>query len=543
MSDITRLRPDYYSIPVTLLNGNSTFISPYAFTIPHGDRVDLMFDPTPGQLPCLLAEIPNLFIVGNRGGGKSTLLRFLAHALAMSRPGLKYIIIRRSFPELGKTHLAYLEDELFRMGGEKKGFYYNRSDHVVRYPNGSLGFYAACAEPGDVRKIVGAEAGLIIFDEAPEMDWSSMVEIAASARVPEGFGYDPRVIYSGNPMGPAINDLWTYFIDKNVDPLEDEEYDVADWHHIWLNLEENPHLDAKKYRKRFAGLPANVVKAWRDGERVVDGALFDFRQTITVESADGSRSKRPYHVIETMPTVDGGRLIDEPWVQIYRAYDHGYHPDPAYVLWFAVYGRKVIAFLEQIFRRKAVKQIAREILLVEHELFGRPGASAEYQTWPEHLVIPSTGRVAVTYADPVIAIKTGQDVHSIQDTYNAWNIPMVKSVNSRETFVTAVHTLLRDEIAEKESKFSIFRQGCPYLIKALPRMRPDENNPLKMADHPDDHPPVTLAYYAMTQTAAFNNVERPTHRQPTIESRIRKELNKNKRVVGLNKALRRGRHN
>src|SRR5688572_25426819 len=138
---------------------------------------DILFRPFKEQIPFLFAREPNVFLWGNRGGGKSTLARMFAHTMAITYPGFKYIIVRRSYPELQKTHLANLPIELEKFGGERYGFSYNRTDHIARYPKGSLGYFFPCANDEDVRKVLGAEAALAIFDEAPELEWEWMAQI------------------------------------------------------------------------------------------------------------------------------------------------------------------------------------------------------------------------------------------------------------------------------------------------------------------------------------------------------------------------------
>jgi hypothetical protein len=272
-------------------------------TIPrHDPRSDItlaggepFFQPFAAQLPFLRAKDPNVFLWGDRGGGKSYLARMFAHGKAMSHAGFKYIIIRRSYPELLKTHCFFLHEEMQRLGGEKNGLTYNKSEHICYYPKGSAGFYYQCDSDEDVRKVLGAEAALVIFDEAPELEFSWMAEIKASIRVPKASGFIPMARYLGNPFGPSIDDLWRYFIDKDVDPAEDEDYNPADWRAIKLVLADNPHLDPALYRKQFSGIQNTAkLRAWRDGERTIDKALFTLK---------------PYHVIDTLPLFEGHPLI------------------------------------------------------------------------------------------------------------------------------------------------------------------------------------------------------------------------------------------
>jgi hypothetical protein len=51
-----------------------------------------------------------------------------------------------------------------------------------------------------------------------------------------------------------------------------------------------------------------------------------------------------------------------PWVRIFRAYDHGYWPDPAVCLWFAVIGRQIICFKEMVWYRTIARTMAKAIV-------------------------------------------------------------------------------------------------------------------------------------------------------------------------------------
>lgn len=334
-----------------------------AISIERDGRKVWLFVPSPKQTEAMMAREPNVFVWGNRGGGKSVCMRWFAHQLAIAIPGFKYAILRTSFPELMKNHLIFLEQEMNTLGGDKHGFSYHKTDHVCYYPNGSLGFYAQCANDADVKKILGAEVALVIFDEAPTFQWDHMRLIAASVRVPAGSGLIPMTRYLGNPVGDSIDELWKYFIDKDVSLEDDPEYRSDEWRAIEMHVQDNPYLDAKQYWKQFSGLPKHFIKAWKEGLRVEERTLFEFMPT-----KDG----KPYHVVSEIPrfgdgkpifTVDGDGTYHFPdWVRIYRAYDHGFWPDPAVCLWFAVYGKRVLCFKEMTRFRVLAKDIAKEII-------------------------------------------------------------------------------------------------------------------------------------------------------------------------------------
>lgn len=511
--------------------------SPYAFTV--GGQT--FFDPHSGAccwcgkasctnkqlvvLQRLTARVLHgigprrFFLRGNRGGGKSVLCRKgLCHALAMALAGLKYAVVRRNLPDLHKNHLMYLGKEMRTLGGS-----FHETRHEAKYENGSLGFYAQCEEEKDVEKIVGSEAAILFVDEAPQIKWQYLRTMAPSLRVPElEDGTQPYYtleVYGGNPIGESIEELDRYFIDKDVSPDEDPDYDPNDWECIDVSLQDNPSLNPHEYRKQFAGLPEHYRKAWLDGERIESRQMFSVHKTVShslMLHLGGTPREtplpdamlgRPYHYIQELPTISGVPLLKVPWVQIHRAYDHGFFPDPAAALWFAIYGRHICAFAEGTWFKEIAKDLAGKIVEQTSELIG------------SHPVVG-------TYADPEIAIQKGHDIVTIQDVFELNGVPMECSIADRVMYGDAIHSLLGEEVEPGVPRFTIYEPGCPMLAKYLPKMRFDEKNPRKLADHKMDHHPVALAFFALSSgvlsfTEATIEQQRPIWLDWINESRKR----------------------
>jgi len=273
-----------------------------------------------------------------------------------------------------------------------------------------------------------------------------------------------------NPLGPSAGDIMRYFVTKDVDLEEEPDYNPADWYSIHANLADNPHLDQDQYRKRFSGLPAHVRKAWVEGEFVLENALFDFYP---------KRAGKPYHVINDL---DIEKLVKA--ARIYRCYDHGWAPDPAYCAWIAHLGNRYIVFHEEIWLKTIVTDIAAEIKEVDKRL--------------------GIERVVATYCDPTIDINTGMDIRTIKDLFEANGVPMECSINKRDAFAFAVHTGLAEEAEPGIPRLQIYingRQGAPYLAKAIPMQRYDPKKPLAMDDQKDDHPVVAIAYFLLSHSS------------------------------------------
>jgi hypothetical protein len=453
--------------------------SPSAFLI----NGEVFFDPHPGPQLTVMQMVARrvmtglgpskYFLRGNRGGGKSvTVRKGICHALALLLAKLTYVVVRRNMPDLKMNHTRYLGSEMRTLTGRDD--MWNKTDAQSSYLNESLGYYRQCEEEKDVEKIVGAEAVILFVDEAPQIAWEHLRTMAPSMRVAKASDgsqpFWPVEIYSGNPMGESIEDLDKYFLDKDVDPLDDPLYDPNDWCHIPMHLADNPSLDPDEYRKQFAGIPAHFRAAWIDGVRMDSRTLFDVRKM-----KDG----KPYHYIQELPKIGETPLLRVPWIQIYRAFDMGFFPDPAVCVWFAVVGRRIIAISEQTWFRTIAKDLAAAMLETTKELVGETACG-------------------LTYVDPQINIKTGSDTVTVMDTLEMNGVPCEASINDRVLYADAIHGLLGEEVEPGVPRFQIYEPGCPMLAKYLPKMRWDEKNPRRMADHKFDHWIVALAYFAIS---------------------------------------------
>lgn len=501
----------------------TTAPSPYAFTV----SGEVFFDPHPGTQRTILevlrsrvmghGEAPaNVFLRGNRGSGKSRLVRSFCHACAMAFPGFKYVIVRRNMPDLRMNHTNFLRTEMRKLRGDENGW--NETFGQATYLNGSFGFYRQCEDERDAEKIVGSEAALLFVDEAPQIPWDLLRLMGPSLRVPKlADGTQPyrtMVVYGGNPIGESIDQLDQYFDDKTVDPEIDPEYDPADFLLIEVHRKDNPSIDEKEYRKQFAGLPAHYRAAWLDGIRMESRTLFTVHKTINekVLKFRGSEPRpeplpesmlgRPYHYISELPKVGDVPLLRVPWVQFFRAYDHGFLPDPAAALWLAVFGRRIIAVNESTWFSTTVEDIAAKMVAETTELIG-------------------DSPIVMTCVDPTIDVKDGRV--TVMDTLEMNGVPCEASINDRALYADAIHGLLGAEVEPGVPRFQIYEPGCPMLAKYLPKMRWDEKQPRKMADHQFDHWIVCLAYFAISSgVLSFSQAEPEKNaRQTMIEEALR----------------------
>jgi hypothetical protein len=120
----------------------------------------------------------------------------------------------------------------------------------------------------------------------------------------------------------------------------------------------------------------------------------------------------------------------------------------------------------------------------------------------------------MTAVDPQIDVKTGSDTVTIMDTLELNGVPCEASINDRVLYADAIHGLLGEEVEPGVPRFQIYEPGCPMLAKYLPKMRWDEKNTRKMADHKFDHWIVALAYFAISSGVLSNAQAETVQRRP-----------------------------
>ena len=282
---------------------------------------------TPKQRVFLRERHRHVAYGGARGGGKSHAVRLKAVLLAFHWPGIKLLIVRRSFTELRNNHI----DPLLKLLG---GFAsYNRQEKVFAFPNGSKLSFGYCSCDRDLDQYQGAEYDVIFLDEACLLQEEWIKRITACCRGVNGF--PKRVYYTLNPGGPSHGYFKRLFIDRQYRDGERPE----DYAFIQARLEDNPFLEESDpdYRAALQALPSKLRRAWLEGEwDLFSGQFFeDFvpdppawrAEAESVEREELRRQRRWCHVIEPFPPPRGWTVL--------RSYDFGYGR-PFSMAWWAV---------------------------------------------------------------------------------------------------------------------------------------------------------------------------------------------------------------
>ena len=114
---------------------------------------------------------------GARGGGKSWAVRVKAILLCLNWPGIKILIVRKTYKELTNNHIVPLQQMI-----PPEVARYNKTDKVFTFVNGSTIWFGYCNNDSDLDQYQGAEYDVIFFDEATQLQESWIKKIRTDCR-------------------------------------------------------------------------------------------------------------------------------------------------------------------------------------------------------------------------------------------------------------------------------------------------------------------------------------------------------------------------
>ena len=283
--------------------------------------------PNEKQALMLRAKTRHVGFGGARGGGKSWAVRCKAKLLALRYPGIRLLIVRRSYPELMNNHIQILRTELAAVAR------YNDKEKALRFPNGSSIHFMYCDCDADLDRLQGVEYDVIFLDEATQLSEYQMKTITACVRGVNDF--PKRIYYTCNPGGQGHGYIKRIFIDRRYEAGETP----ADYSFVRSLVTDNRALMAAQpdYVKQLEALPEKLRRAWLEGDwDVFEGQFFeDFRTTpsvrgcakLGIDPEDAKKRGLFTHVIAP---------FDPPaeW-KLYRSFDWGY-AKPFSCAWWAV---------------------------------------------------------------------------------------------------------------------------------------------------------------------------------------------------------------
>ena len=401
---------------------------------------------------------------GARGGGKSWAVRQKAKLLALAHPGIRLLIVRRSYRELLNNHVVYLRPELAGVAT------YNSSDKEFRFTNGSVLSLGYCDGDGDLDQYQGAEYDVLFIDEAGQLQSRWIEQINACVRGVNGF--PKRTYYTLNPGGPAHAYFKRLFIDRDFRPEENG----ADYSFIQARVTDNAALLAAQpeYVRALEVLPPHLRAMWLEGRwDVYAGQFFEELRN----DPDHYGDRRFTHVIDPFDIPAGWKL--------YRSYDFGY-ARPFSVGWWAV----------------DFDGTAYRIL----ELYGCTDRPNEGVKWTPERQFAEIRRIEQTHpwlrgrtvrgvADP--SIWDASRGESIAETAARMGVFFDKGDNRRLAGWMQVHYRLAFD-GQGVPGLYVFR-GCNAFLRTMPLLRYDEQQPEDLDTSLEDHVADEVRYFCMSR--------------------------------------------
>jgi phage terminase large subunit len=215
----------------------------------------MTISPQPKQREFMRAKNRFVCYGGARGGGKSWTVRAKATLLAVTYPGIRILILRRTYQELQENHINIMRAQLRAIAR------YNGTDKVLAFFNGTVVKFGYCDSEKDVEQYQGQEYDVIFIDEATHF---SEYQFRVLAAVLRGVNDFPKRMYlTCNPGGVGHAWVKRLFVDRQYRDNERPE----DYLFIPAKVSDNPALVQTNpgYVEFLDNLPDGVREAWRDG--------------------------------------------------------------------------------------------------------------------------------------------------------------------------------------------------------------------------------------------------------------------------------------
>jgi len=424
---------------------------------------NIIFKPNDGpQTQFLAASEREVFYGGARGGGKS---------YAMLIDPLRYcdkqhhraLLLRRSMPELRDmiNHSQRLYARAFT------GAKWREQEKEWRFPSGARIEFGYAENLTDVLRYQGQSYTWIGIDELPQYPTPEIYNFLRSSLR----SVDPEIPVfmraTGNPGN--VGSLWVK--EMFVDPAEpNKAFDV----HISTIAGE------KSISRRFipAKLQDNPYLMQTDDYLIMLSSLPEVQRKQFLEGDWGAFENSAFPEFDITTHIVQPFDIPRNWLR-FRTCDWGYS-SAACVLWIAVdFDNNFWVYREHYTQRVTADLFARQVLEKEHDEYIRYGI-LDSSTWARR------GDAGPSIAETMI--KEGCK----------WR-PSDRSPRSRVAGKLELHKLLAKDQDTGQPKLKIF-SNCTNLIRTLPMLPIDKNNPEDVDTHAEDHAYDALRYGVMSRS-------------------------------------------
>tara|TARA_B100000902_G_scaffold137471_1_gene135766 strand:+ start:1450 stop:3090 length:1641 start_codon:yes stop_codon:yes gene_type:complete len=424
---------------------------------------NIIFQPNDGpQTQFLAAPEREVFYGGARGGGKSYAM-LIDPLRYCDKANHRALLIRRSMPEL--RDMINHSQRLY--GQAYPGAKWREQEKEWRFPSGARIEFGYAENLTDVLRYQGQSYTWIGIDELPQYPTPEIYNFLRSSLR----SVDPDIPVfmraTGNPGN--VGSLWVkeMFVDPSepnkafqvhIDTIAGRKSITRRF--IPAKLQDNPYLmQTDDYMIMLSSLPEVQRKQFLEGDwSAFENSAFPEFDITT-------------HVVQPFD-------VPRNWLR-FRTCDWGYS-SAACVLWIAVdFDNNFWVYREHYTQRVTADIFARQVLEKEHDEYVRYGI-LDSSTWARR------GDAGPSIAETMI--REGCK----------WR-PSDRSPRSRVAGKLELHKLLSKDPDTGQPKLKIF-SNCTNIIRTLPMLPVDKNNPEDVDTHAEDHAYDALRYGVMSRS-------------------------------------------
>jgi len=420
---------------------------------------------------------------GAAGGGKSHLIRAALITWCLAVRGLQCFLFRRTYPELKMNHLEgptsfyNLLAPLIQTGHARV------VEKEVRFWNGSMIKLCHLQHAKDLANYQGAEIHVLAMDEATHFTKGEYAYLRGRMRVigikiPDSCPWIfPRSILGTNPGGVGHHHCKQGWVKHGPYRIHRASKEDGGMRRVYIpaKVADNPTLleEDPTYLDRLEGLgDATLVRSLKDGDwNVVAGAMY------------GEIWREDRHLVDPF-------AIPPDW-QIWIGGDDGY-ASPSGIYWVTQDPkRKTYYVLREIYEAKLhPDQMAKRMASIHFRI---PIRGTKLDSPPVNNELPICGNYdSAAFADKGEGRKKGRGNQIRAELQkNNWGTisPTDKWQGSRVHGAQALHSILDVNPHDPSGMpgLRVFRGCCPELVRTLPALGRDKNNPEDVDTDEEDH--------------------------------------------------------
>ena len=423
--------------------------------------------PNPKQAQFLLDRHRYVAFGGARGGGKSWAVRVKSILLAFRYPGIKIMIVRKTYPELRANHIGPMRTML----GDAAT--YKETTKEFLFPNASVILFRHCQTPADLDKYQGTEVDVLFIDEATQFTEEQFAKFRACVRGVNAF--PKRVYLTCNPGGVGHSFIKRLFVDRIYNETENGD----DYAFIRSLVTDNTALmqSDPEYISQLKALPPKLRKAWLDGDwNIFEGQFFEEFKDDPAHYND----RRFTHVIAPFEVPPAWRIV--------RSFDFGY-AKPFSCDWWAVdYDGRAYLIL-QLYGGTATPN--EGVKWHPDRIFSEIARMEREHRWLKNRRIDGV-------ADPSIwDASRGEAIIECADRHGIW---FAKGENRRLPGWMQCHYRLAFD--EDGRPMAYFFSTCRHAIRTLPLLTFSTTDPEDLDTSQEDHFADSFRYFCMSRPIA-----------------------------------------